>query len=52
MRRNQSGVQMIFDGKNYFKVENGLNVLVYDELNQELVIAAGFDAGQGYACVW
>ncbi|NBK92860.1 hypothetical protein D5278_12880 [bacterium 1XD21-13] len=52
VRRNQSGVQMIFDGKNYFKVENGLNVLVYDELNQELVIAAGFDAGQGYACVW
>ena len=44
--------QLIYEGKNCNKVANGLNIWVYDELNQEFVIAAGFDAEQGYACIW
>ena len=52
VRRGQTGMQIIFEGKDYFKAANGLNVFVYDELNQEFVIAAGFDAEKGYGCVW
>ena len=52
IRRGQTGMQMIFDGKDCYKVANGLNIFVYDELNEELVIAAGFDAERGYDCVW
>ena len=52
IRKNMVETQLIYEGKNCNKVANGLNIWVYDELNQEFVIAAGFDAEQGYACIW
>lgn len=52
VRRNPAETQLIFDGENCHQVTNGLNIWVYDEMNQEFVIAAGFDAEQGYACIW
>ncbi len=52
VRKNQGGTQLIFDKENCFKTANGLNILVYDELNQEFVTAVGFDAQQGYGCIW
>lgn len=52
VRRNPAETQLIFDGENCHKAANGLNIWVYDNLNREFVIAAGFDAEQGYACIW
>lgn len=51
VRKSQGGTQLLFDKESCLKTANGLNIFVYDELNQELVIAVGFDAEQGYACV-
>lgn len=52
VRRNPVETQLIFDGENCHKAANGLNIWVYDNLNREFVIAAGFDAEQGYTCIW
>lgn len=51
IRKMQGTTQLILDQKNYIKTANGLNILVYDELNEELVTAVGFDAEQSYACI-
>lgn len=51
IRRSPAGTQIILDRENCLKTANGLNILVYDELNEEFVTAVGFDAQQGYGCV-
>lgn len=47
-----SGIStVVIDKQPYTKVENGMNIVVYDQLLSQVVDAVGFDATNGYTMV-
>ena len=52
LKRNADGSdQIIIDGENYLKVTNGVNIVVYDTVTEEIVDSVGFDADAEYLVV-
>lgn len=47
----EGGISLVYDGESQVRTLNGLNILVYDRVREELVTAAGFDAENGYQCI-
>lgn len=43
--------EIIIDNETYKKVENGVNIIVYDKLTERVADTIGFDADDGYAIV-
>ena len=42
---------IVIDRQSYYKVLNGINVVIYDNVLGEVIDAVGFDAANQYACV-
>ncbi len=52
VRKSSAGTQIMLDGNHYFKTDDGLNILVYDNLTEDFVTAAGFYAPNGYEIIY
>lgn len=49
--KNNNTKKIIYNKNNIKKVENGINITVYDNVNNMIVESVGFDAKNNYTCI-
>lgn len=49
--KQKGATQLQIDGTDYHKVDNGINIVVYDHVTGQIADAVGFDALNGYVAV-
>lgn len=46
--KQKGATQLQIEGTDYHKVDNGINIVVYDHITKQIIDAVGFDALNGY----
>ena len=51
INRNEGVLQIVIDRREYGKVSQGIDIVVYDKALEQIIDEAGFQALDGYRCV-
>ena len=51
VRRDENGTTVVVDNQDYRKVEDGINIVVYDYVLNQVIDVVGFSGDEGFPCV-